>query len=83
LGRKRGGKFWVGHWRGHELVRLCGSRVYLSIHGGVPIRVVEDDCVGARQVHPYPSRASRQYEDEDLRVAVETLHQNLTLLRLR
>ena len=50
---------------------------YLCIHGGVPVAVVKDDSVGARQVHPHAPRACTEDEDKDLRVAIEALHEYL------
>lgn len=49
----------------------------LSVHGGVPVAVVEDDCVGASQIHPYTSAASRQNEAENTPVCIEALHERL------
>ena len=56
---------------------------YLSVHGGSPVAVVEDDCVGARQVDPNAPRACREDEDKDARVDIEALHEGLTLLYAR
>ena len=49
----------------------------LSVHGRVPVAVVEDDRVGSRQVHPDASATSRQDEAEDPTVGVEALHESL------
>ena len=54
----------------------------LGVHRRVPIRVVEDDGIGARQVHPHTSATRRQNEAEDLRVGVEPLHERLPHLGL-
>ena len=54
----------------------------LSIHGRVPVRVIKDDSVGPSEIHSNASRPRREDEDEDLRVRVETLHQDLALLGL-
>lgn len=56
---------------------LPAAPTYLSVHGGVPVRVVEDDRVGACEVHAHSAAAGRQDEDEQLRVRVEALHQHL------
>lgn len=56
-----------------SVLRLC-------IHGVVPIGVVEDHRVRARQVHSDSTRSSRHDEAEDLRVGVETLHHRLKIL---
>jgi len=52
----------------------------LGVHGRVPVRVVEDDSVGAGQVDADAARARAQYEHEDLLVVVEALHEHLALL---
>jgi len=49
----------------------------LSVHGGVPVAVVEHHRVGARQVHPDAAAASRQNEAEDTAICVEALHERL------
>ena len=55
----------------------------LRIHRRVPVRVIEDDRVGARQVDTEAAGARRQNEAEDARVGVEPFHQQLTLLHLQ
>ena len=50
---------------------------YLGIHGGIPVRIIEDDGVSTRQVHAHATTPCRQDEDEDLWIGVETLHQDL------
>ncbi len=52
------------------ILRLC-------IHRGVPVRVVEDDCVCSGQVNPQTTTACRQDETEYPFVTVESLHQLL------
>jgi len=49
----------------------------LGVHGGVPVAVVEDDGVGARQVDADATAAGREDEAEDALVGVETFHQGL------
>ena len=49
----------------------------LRVHRRVPVAVVKDDGVGTGQVHTESTRARRQDEDEDLRVSIEALHQQL------
>lgn len=50
----------------------------------IPIRVKDDNSVGALQVETEPSGAGRQQEQEVLRVrVVELLQQVATVLRLR
>ena len=55
----------------------------LRVHRGVPVRVVEDDGVGARQVDAEPARARREDEREDLRVRVVPVHHALAALDAR
>ena len=55
----------------------------LGVHGWVPVRVVEDDGVGAREVHADAAGARGKDEDEELGVGVEALHEDLALLGLR
>ena len=54
----------------------------LRIDGRVPVGVVEDHGVGARQVDAQPARARREDEDEDLGVQVEPIHELLPLVHL-
>lgn len=49
----------------------------LSVHGGVPVAVVEDDGVGTRQVDTDAAAAGREDEAEDALVGVEPFHQGL------
>ena len=49
----------------------------LSVHGGVPVAVVENHSVGPCQVHPHSATACRQNETEDAAVCVEALHEGL------
>ncbi len=49
----------------------------LSIHGGIPVTVVEYDCVGPGQVHAYTSTTSGQNEAENTTIRVEALHESL------
>ena len=69
--QEENGMWGQGGWIGR------GQRSYLCIHGRVPIRVVEDDCVSSSQVHAYAAAASGQDEDKNLGIAVEALHQDL------
>lgn len=55
----------------------------LSVHRGVPVRVVEDDCVGACQVHANASRSRRRNEQKDARVGVELIYKSLAILHLQ
>ncbi len=55
---------------------------YLGIHGRVPVRVIEDDSVSAREIHADTAAARGQDENEELGVGVVALHQNLALLGL-
>lgn len=50
----------------------------LSVHGGVPVTIVEYHSVSSRQVHTHSSRPRRQDEAEDSLVSVEPLHQHLS-----
>ena len=52
----------------------------LRVHGRVPIRVVEDHCVGSGQVDPQAPAAGRQDEAKQLGVGVEPVHELLALL---
>lgn len=61
----------------HGQTCMLGSRVYLCVHGRVPVRVIEDDCVSSSQVHAHAPAACGQDEHKDLGVAVEALHQDL------
>lgn len=49
----------------------------LSVHGGVPVAVVENHSVGARQVHAHAAATGREDEAEDAAVGVEALHEGL------
>ena len=48
------------------------SVLRLGIHGGIPVRVVEDDGVGAGKVHSHTAGTSRQNEAENTTVIVES-----------
>ena len=61
---------------------VSGVDADLGIHGRVPVGVVEDDGVGAGEVHADAAAARGQDEDEELGVGVVALHQDLALLRL-
>ena len=52
----------------------------LRVHGRIPVRVVEDDRVGAGQIDADAARARAQYEAEYALVVVEALHERLALL---
>ena len=49
----------------------------LRVHGGVPVGVVEDDGVGAGEVHAHAAGARGQDEHKQLGVRVEALHEHL------
>ena len=51
--------------------------VNLSVHGGIPVGVVEDDGVRPGQVDADAAAPGRQDEGEDRRVAVAPLHHGL------
>ena len=48
------------------------SVLRLGIHGGIPVRVVEDDGVGAGKVDSHSAGTSRQNEAENTTVIVES-----------
>lgn len=50
----------------------------LSVHGGVPVTVVEHYSVSSGQIHSHASGPRRQDEAEDSLVCVESLHQHLS-----
>ena len=54
----------------------------LRIHRGVPVAVVEDDRVRARQVDAHPAGARAENEAEVLGAVVEALHEGLAHLHL-
>ena len=62
---------------------VAGLAVALLVHGRVPVLVVEDDRVGAREVDAETAGARRQDEAQDARVVVEAVHKVLTLLDVR
>ena len=55
----------------------------LSIHGGVPVTVVEYNRVGSGQINADTSRPRGQDETEDATVHVKTLHEHLALFDAR
>lgn len=63
-----------------SLADTVATVLRLCVHGGVPVAVIEYDCVGPGQVHPDASAASRQNEAEDSAICVEALHEGLSLL---
>ena len=65
-----------------QLTSLHAPVLRLRVHGGVPVGVVEDDCVCAGEVDADAAGARREDEDEVLLVAVEALHERLALLHL-
>jgi hypothetical protein len=56
------------------------SVLSLRVHGRIPVRVVEDDRVGAREIHADTTRPRTQNHAEDALVGVEPLHDCLSLL---
>ncbi|KAH6603254.1 hypothetical protein Trco_008029 [Trichoderma cornu-damae] len=54
----------------------------LRVNGWIPIRVVEDDRVGGREVDAEATRAGGQQEDEDLRPSLEVVHGVAAVLQL-
>ena len=49
----------------------------LSVHGGVPVWVIEDDSVCSSQIDPQPPTTSWEDEAEDTLVSIEAFHQHL------
>ncbi len=54
----------------------------LRVHRGIPVAVVEDDRVRARQVDAHAAGARAEDEAEVLGVVVEALHEQLAHLHL-
>jgi hypothetical protein len=54
----------------------------LLVHGGVPVRVIEDHTVCACQVDADAAATRRRYETKDLLVQVELVHHSLPHLYL-
>lgn len=49
----------------------------LSIHGGVPVTIVEDHCISPRQIYSHTTTPGGQDETEDSTVCIKTFHQGL------
>lgn len=60
-----------------SLADTVATVLRLCIHGGIPVAVVEYDCVGPSQIHPDAAAASWQNEAEDSAICVEALHEGL------
>ena len=60
-----------------RLADAVAAVLRLRVHRRVPVRVVKDDRVGARQVDAHAARSSRQNETEYATVGIETFHQRL------
>lgn len=65
-----------------SLSDTMGTICALFVHGRIPIKVVEDDCICPRQVDTETSRSRRENEAEDARVVVESVGENLSLFDL-
>ncbi len=66
-----------------RLADAPGSLAGLGVRGRVPVRVVDDDPGGARQVDAEPADARREDEDEHGRVFVELFDERLASRYLR
>ena len=53
------------------------SILRLSVHGWVPVAVVENNSVGTREIDANTTRPRGQDETEDALVGVESIHQCL------
>lgn len=52
----------------------------LRVHGRIPVGVVENDRIGAREIHADTTRPRTQNHTEDALVGVESFHDRLPLL---
>ena len=53
------------------------SVLRLRVHGWIPVRVVEDDGIGAGQIYANSARTRRQNEAENTPIVVESVR-NIT-----
>lgn len=53
------------------------SILCLSVHGGVPVAVVENHSVSTRQINTDAARPCREDEAENALVSIEAIHQRL------
>ncbi|RNA24825.1 hypothetical protein BpHYR1_027376 [Brachionus plicatilis] len=51
----------------------------LCVHCRIPVRVIEHDCVSARQINAHAARSRAQYETKYPAVRIEAFHEHLTL----
>lgn len=61
---------------------LQEEHLSLQVHGWIPIRVVEDDTVGTRQVDANTARPRAEDKNKIFWVAIEPCHEFLALCRL-
>lgn len=61
------------------LADSVASVLSLSIHGGVPVTVVEHHSVGPGQIDPDAAAAGWQNEAEDASICIEALHECLVV----
>lgn len=59
------------------LTNSVTSILSLSVHGRIPIAVIENHSIGTGKINAYATRSCRKYETEDSLVPVESLHQYL------
>ena len=61
-------------------VALNGVSKHLQVLVGIPIRVVDDDCVCLSEVDAQPACPSREQEDEEVFAGLELIHGLLAVL---
>lgn len=59
------------------LTNSMAAVLSLSIHGRIPVTVIENDRVGTRQIYTNATRACGQDETEDALVSIEAVHKSL------
>ena len=63
-----------------RLANSMATVLSLSIHRGVPVRVVEDDGIGTGEIDAKSAGTRRQDKHKNTSVGVEALHHNLAHL---